>query len=141
MEFMDLIETPRVNQIKYGRQVFNEEQGQMSVQFSEGSLCLTSHHLLLTSSDRSQEIWIMHSIIDSIENTSNTSNAANTNTNTNGKDNKFQLIIKCKDFQMFIIEFSVLSQCMSVFKSLDALSNISKSCFCFDFFIYSFSFI
>ncbi len=135
MEFMDLIETPRVNQIKYGRQVFNEELGQMSLKFSEGSLCLTSHHLLLTSSDRSQEIWIMHSIIDSIENNNN----ANNNTKEN-KDsaNKFQLIIKCKDFQVFIIEFSVLNQCMSVFKSLDALSNISKKIsliiwFCFSF--------
>lgn len=113
MEFMDLIETPRVNNIKYCRQVYNEEQGAVSLQFVEGSLCLTSHHLIFSSQINKQEIWIVHSMIDSIE--------------SKIRDpNKNQLIIKCKDFQIFLIDFPMLSQLQSVAKSLDALSNISK---------------
>lgn len=114
MEFMDLIETPRVDNIRYCRQIYNEEQGQVSTQFVDGSLCLTSHHLIFSSKNTKQEIWIMHSLIDSLE-----SKIRDNNT-------KFQLILKCKDFRVFIIEFPVLNQLQSVVKSLDALSNISN---------------
>ena len=43
------------------------------------------------------------------------------------KDIKNQLVIKCKNFQIFLIDFNNSNVCMSIHKSLDLLSNLSKT--------------
>ena len=111
---MDLIETPRVDNVKFCEAVFREEQNQTQNQLFEGSLCLTCHHFIFSFNDKTtKEIWVLYSLIDSIEAKKDTVN-------------KFQLIIKCKNFKQLIIEFANLSNMQSVQRSLESLSNISK---------------
>ena len=109
---MDLIETPRVENVKYCEVVYEEDKNQKSNQFNDGRLCLTCHHLIFSFNDqKSKEIWILYSSIDSIE--------------PKVKETKYQLLIKSKDFKITIIEFSNLNNLQSVQRSLEALSNIS----------------
>ena len=42
------------------------------------------------------------------------------------KDIRNQLVVKCKNFQIFLIDFSNTNVCLSINKSLDLLSNLSK---------------
>jgi hypothetical protein len=111
MEFMDLIEIPRIDGIKYCRHIYNNHD-QAGAQFVECTLCLTSHHLIFKS--KKDELWIMHSNIDLLEMKLRENNT------------RFQLIIKCKDFQIITVEFNQLNHLQSIFKSLDALSNITS---------------
>ena len=136
MEFMEWIEIPRVDNIKLTRQIFDSLQNQMLTQTLDGSLCLTSHHLLFSpkSSQKDEEIWvwfrmfkivsilyfysncwnkikILHSMIDALE--------------TKIRETKNQLLLKCKNFQTFLIDFNNTSTCLSINKSLDLLSNLS----------------
>jgi hypothetical protein len=59
MEFMDLIEIPRVDNVKYCK-ILIDEQKQQTTPFNDGSLCLTSHHLIFSPKDRhkNKEIWV-----------------------------------------------------------------------------------
>lgn len=43
------------------------------------------------------------------------------------RETKFQILLKCKDFRIYLIDFPSIYHCQGVFKSLDALSNISKN--------------
>ena len=54
----------------------------------------------------------MHTLIDSLE--------------QKIRETKFQLIMKIKNFQIFVLEFPSLYVCQSVCKSLESLSNLSK---------------
>lgn len=59
MEFAELIKTPRVDGVVLHRPF------KPTV---EGTLCLTGHHLILSSrQDNIEELWLLHSNIDSIE--------------------------------------------------------------------------
>ena len=113
MEFMDWIEIPRVDNVKFTRQTFDTIQNQLTSQILDGSICLTSHHLLFTTKQnkKDEEIWILHSLIDSLE--------------PKIRETKFQLVIKCKNFQIYQIDFPSLNYCHSIYKSLEGLSNLS----------------
>lgn len=59
MEFAELIKTPRVDGVVLHRPFMPTV---------EGTLCLTGHHLILSSrQDNIEELWLLHSNIDSIE--------------------------------------------------------------------------
>lgn len=59
MEFAELIKTPRVDGAVLHRPFMPTV---------EGTLCLTGHHLILSSrQDNTEELWLLHSNIDSIE--------------------------------------------------------------------------
>jgi hypothetical protein len=45
------------------------------------------------------------------------------------KDIRNQLVVKCKNFQIFLIDFLNTNVCLSINKSLDLLSNLSKKCY------------
>ena len=112
MEFMDLIEIPRVDNVKY-YQLYSDEKHQRTNSFIDCSLCLTSHHLIFSAKEKSnKEVWIQHSLIDSLD--------------SKVRETKFQIVLKCKDFKMFLVDFPSLYSCQSITKSLEALSNISK---------------
>lgn len=120
MEFMDLIEIPRVDNVKYCKMLI-DEQKQMMNQFCDGSLCLTSHHLIFSPKEKvNQEIWIQHSLIDLLE--------------PKIRETKFQVVLKLKNFQMYLIDFPGLYACQSITKSLSALSNITSENMRFPFF-------
>lgn len=59
MEFAELIKTPKVDGVVLHRPF---------MPIVEGTLCLTGHHLILSSrQDNTEELWLLHSNIDSIE--------------------------------------------------------------------------
>ena len=60
MEFMDWIEIPRVDNIKFTRQAFDNIQNQIVSQTLDGTLCMTSHHLIFSpkSNLKDEEIWV-----------------------------------------------------------------------------------
>jgi hypothetical protein len=60
MEFMDWIEIPRVDNIKLTRQIFDTSQNQLTTQVLDGTICLTSHHLIFSSKSnlKDEEIWV-----------------------------------------------------------------------------------
>lgn len=60
MEFAELIKTPRADNVVLHRPFY---------QAVEGTLCLTGHHLIFSSRrhDNAEELWLLHSNIDSIE--------------------------------------------------------------------------
>lgn len=59
MEFAELIKTPRADGVVLHRPFMPTV---------EGTLCLTGHHLILSSrQDNTEELWLLHTNIDSIE--------------------------------------------------------------------------
>uniref|UniRef100_A0A8C2SR45 MTMR6-9 GRAM domain-containing protein n=1 Tax=Coturnix japonica TaxID=93934 RepID=A0A8C2SR45_COTJA len=60
MEFAELIKTPRADNAVLHRPFYPTV---------EGTLCLTGHHLIFSSrrQDNEEELWLLHSNIDSIE--------------------------------------------------------------------------
>lgn len=59
MEFVELIKTPRVDGVVLHRPFLPTV---------EGTLCLTGHHLILSSrQDNTEELWLLHANIDAIE--------------------------------------------------------------------------
>lgn len=59
MEFAELIKTPRVDNVVLHRPFYPAV---------EGTLCLTGHHLILSSrQDNTEELWLLHSNIDAID--------------------------------------------------------------------------
>ena len=112
MEFMDLIEIPRVDNVKYCK-ILIDDQKQLVNQFIDGSLCLTSHHLIFSPKEKAnKEIWIQHNLIDQLE--------------LKNKETKYQIILKCKDFQQYLVDFPSSYACLSIHRSLEALSNITS---------------
>lgn len=45
------------------------------------------------------------------------------------RETKFQILLKCKDFRVYLIDFPSVYHCQGIYKSLDALSNISMFTF------------
>lgn len=94
----------------------------------EGTLCITGHHLILSSRKEqcSRELCILQQSIDHIEidkrtnkqndTTSTTINNINTSTN--------QLIIKCKDFRIIHLEIKNIEDFNLLYKTLTNLFNI-----------------
>lgn len=63
MDFMGLIEIPRVDNVRIEYQQFVENSSnQIKTENIEGSICLTSHHLIFSpknqSAERKKEIWV-----------------------------------------------------------------------------------
>lgn len=117
---MDLIEIPRVDNVKY-YQLYSDEKRQRTNSFIDCSLCLTSHHLIFSAKEKSnKEVWIQHSLIDSLD--------------SKVRETKFQIVLKCKDFKMFLVDFPSLYSSQSIARSLEALSNITSENMKFPFF-------
>jgi len=119
---MDLIEIPRVDNVRYGQYFPDVNKQSIYNKLCDGSICLTSHHLIFSPKDKSEtnyynkEILVQHCLIDTIE----------SKIRDNQTKSVFQIILKCKNFQMFLVDFPNLYACNSIVRSLEALSNISK---------------
>lgn len=71
MDFMGLIEIPRVDNVRIEYQQFSENSSnQIKTESVEGSLCLTSHHLIFSPKNpadmKNKEIWVIHLFLKSI---------------------------------------------------------------------------
>uniref|UniRef100_A0A8C6BWT3 Myotubularin-related protein 9 n=1 Tax=Monodon monoceros TaxID=40151 RepID=A0A8C6BWT3_MONMO len=97
MEFAELIKTPRVDNVVLHRPFYPAV---------EGTLCLTGHHLILSSrQDNTEELWLLHSNIDAI-------------------DKRFvgplgTIIIKCKDFRIIQLDIPGMEECLNIASSIE----------------------
>ncbi|XP_075716989.1 myotubularin-related protein 9 [Rhinoderma darwinii] len=112
MEFAELIKTPRVDKVLLHRP-FHPTVG--------GTLCLTGHHLILSSrQDNSEELWLLHSNIDSIEKRFVGSSGT--------------ITIKCKDLRILQLEITGMDECLNVASSIEALSTLDSITLMYPFF-------
>lgn len=62
MDFMNLIEIPRVDNVRLEYQTFSENtSNQTRAEIVDGSICLTSHHLIFLpkqANEKCKEIWV-----------------------------------------------------------------------------------
>ncbi|KAL7987196.1 hypothetical protein Chor_006115 [Crotalus horridus] len=109
MEFAELIKTPRADNVVLHRPFYPAV---------EGTLCLTGHHLIFSSrrQDNVEELWLLHSNIDSIE-------------------KRFigflgTIIIKCKDLRIIQLDISGMEESLNIASSIETnewrLSYINK---------------
>lgn len=112
MEFAELIKTPRVDNVVLHRPFYPAV---------EGTLCLTGHHLILSSrQDNTEELWLLHSNIDAI-------------------DKRFvgslgTIIIKCKDFRIIQLDIPGMEECLNIASSIEALSTLDSVTLMYPFF-------
>uniref|UniRef100_A0A4W3JDJ7 Myotubularin-related protein 9 n=1 Tax=Callorhinchus milii TaxID=7868 RepID=A0A4W3JDJ7_CALMI len=112
MEFAELIKTPRVDGAVLHRPFLPRV---------EGTLCLTGHHLILSSrQDSSEELWLLHSDIDSI-------------------DKRFAgplgtITIKCKDLRIIQLDIPGMEECLNIASSIEALSTLDSTTLMYPFF-------
>ncbi|XP_069584481.1 myotubularin-related protein 9 [Ranitomeya imitator] len=112
MEFAELIKTPRVDKVLLHRP-FHPTVG--------GTLCLTGHHLILSSrQDNSEELWLLHSNIDSIEKRFIGSSGT--------------ITIKCKDLRIIQLEITGMDESLNVASSIEALSTLDSITLMYPFF-------
>lgn len=112
MEFAELIKTPRVDKVVLHRP-FHPPVG--------GTLCLTGHHLILSSrQDSSEELWLLHSNIDSIEKRFVGSSGT--------------ITIKCKDLRIIQLEITGMDECINIASSIEALSTLEIISLMYPFF-------
>ncbi|KAF7490996.1 Myotubularin-related protein 9 [Sarcoptes scabiei] len=107
MEFFDLIRTPKLDGV-----VLTDTFQNRIV----GTLCITSHHLIISSRSRSDsnELFLLHSMIDVVERKPN-------QTSTGGV-----LVLKCKNFRILYIEIHGSIEFNNISSSIELLSNLNE---------------
>lgn len=110
MEFADLIKTPKLDG------VFLHDHLHATV---EGTLCITGHHLLLSArQENSQELWLLHKNIDSVEKKP----VMVQNMVMGGI-----ITLKCKDLRIISLEIKYAKEYFNVAASLEALSSLHNA--------------
>lgn len=119
MEFADLISTPKLDDVL------------MHAPFQKplnGTLCVTGHHLILSSrNDESEELWLLHQCIDIAEKKPNTTNSSN-------YQNGGSIILKCKDFRILQLDIQSTEEFLNVYASIERLSNLDNAFSLYPFF-------
>ncbi|XP_031437877.1 myotubularin-related protein 9 [Clupea harengus] len=112
MEFAELIKTPRVDGVVLHRPF---------MPLVEGTLCLTGHHLILSSrQDNTEELWLLHANIDAIEKRFVGSSGS--------------IIVKCKDLRTIQMDIPGMEECLNVASSIEALSTLDSVSLKYPFF-------
>ncbi|NXA22716.1 MTMR9 protein, partial [Ibidorhyncha struthersii] len=113
MEFAELIKTPRADNVVLHRPFYPAV---------EGTLCLTGHHLIFSSrrQDNAEELWLLHSNIDSIE--------------KRFVGSLGTIIIKCKDLRIIQLDIPGMEECLNIASSIEALSTLDSVTLMYPFF-------
>uniref|UniRef100_A0A8C2D7F2 Myotubularin-related protein 9 n=1 Tax=Cyprinus carpio TaxID=7962 RepID=A0A8C2D7F2_CYPCA len=112
MEFAELIKTPRVDGVVLHRPFMPTV---------EGTLCLTGHHLILSSrQDNTEELWLLHANIDSIE--------------KRFVGSLGTIIVKCKDLRVIQLDIPGMEECLNIASSIEALSTLDSVSLMYPFF-------
>ncbi|NWV12516.1 MTMR9 protein, partial [Ptilonorhynchus violaceus] len=113
MEFAELIKTPRADNVVLHRPFH---------QAVEGTLCLTGHHLIFSSrrNDNAEELWLLHSNIDSIE--------------KRFVGSLGTIVIKCKDLRIIQLDIPGMEECLNIASSIEALSTLDSVTLMYPFF-------
>ncbi|XP_003228769.2 myotubularin-related protein 9-like [Anolis carolinensis] len=113
MEFAELIKTTKVDNV-----VFSHP----GLEPVAGTLCITSHHLLLSGSreQNQTELWLLIRNVDAIE--KRLANAS------------CSLTLKCKDLKVLQLEIPGMEECLNVASSIEALSSVESVMMMYPFF-------
>ncbi|XP_074656633.1 myotubularin-related protein 9-like [Tubulanus polymorphus] len=112
MEFVEFIKTPKVDNVVMRRPF------KPSV---EGTLCITGHHLFLSSrQDHKEELWLLHKNVDCVEKRLQGSVGV--------------LTLRCKDFTFLSLDIPSVEDCLNVASSIEQLSNIENINLSYPFF-------
>ncbi|XP_074412023.1 myotubularin-related protein 9-like isoform X2 [Zonotrichia albicollis] len=112
MEFSELIKTATVEDVLLSR------QGLPAVR---GTLCITSHHLLLSSCPRGElELWLLIRNVDAVEKRVCGSSGT--------------ITLRCKDLQVLQLEIPGMEQCLNIASSIEALSSVDSVMMLYPFF-------
>ncbi|XP_032808695.1 myotubularin-related protein 9 isoform X2 [Petromyzon marinus] len=103
MEFVELIKTPKVEGVVLERPCAAP---------LEGTLCLTGHHLIVSSRrEHAEEMWLRLSSIDAVEKRF----AGTVGT----------LTIKCKDLRIILLHIPGMEECHNIASSIEVLSTLT----------------
>ncbi|NXA09414.1 MTMR9 protein, partial [Sapayoa aenigma] len=113
MEFAELIKTPRADNVVLHRPFHAAV---------EGTLCLTGHHLIFSSrrDDNAEELWLLHSNIDSSE--------------KRFVGSLGTIVIKCKDLRIIQLDIPGMEECLNIASSIEALSTLDSVTLLYPFF-------
>ncbi|KAM6272002.1 LOW QUALITY PROTEIN: myotubularin-related protein 9 [Spheniscus humboldti] len=112
MEFAELIKTPRADNVVLHRPFYLAVEG----------TCLTGHHLIFSSrrQDNAEELWLLHSNIDSIE--------------KRFVGSLGTIIIKCKDLRIIQLDIPGMEECLNIASSIETLSTLDSVTLMYPFF-------
>ncbi|NXP17117.1 MTMR9 protein, partial [Scytalopus superciliaris] len=113
MEFAELIKTPRADNVVLHRPFHAAV---------EGTLCLTGHHLIFSSRrrDNAEELWLLHSNIDSCE--------------KRFVGSLGTVVIKCKDLRIIQLDIPGMEECLNIASSIEVLSTLDSVTLMYPFF-------
>nr|XP_030146506.3 myotubularin-related protein 9-like isoform X1 [Taeniopygia guttata] len=112
MEFSELIKTATVEDVLLAR------PGLPAVR---GTLCITSHHLLLSSQPRGDlQLWLLIRNVDAVEKRVCGSSGS--------------ITLRCKDLQVLQLEIPGMEECLNIASSIQALSSVDSVMLLYPFF-------
>ncbi|XP_074832762.1 myotubularin-related protein 9-like isoform X2 [Carettochelys insculpta] len=117
MEFAELIKTAKVENVQLSCPQLPPVRG---------TLCITSHHLLLSSQPGANEeqgpleLWLLIRNVDSVE--KRVANSMGT------------ITLKCKDLKVLQLEIPGMEECLNIASSIEALSSVDSVMMMYPFF-------
>uniref|UniRef100_A0A8C8RKA4 Myotubularin phosphatase domain-containing protein n=1 Tax=Pelusios castaneus TaxID=367368 RepID=A0A8C8RKA4_9SAUR len=117
MEFAELIKIAKVENVQLSC------PGLLPV---KGTLCITSHHLLLSSQPGGNgeqgmvELWLLLRNIDAVEKRVASSSGS--------------ITLKCKDLKVLQLEIPGMEECLNISRSIEALSSVESVMMMYPFF-------
>ncbi|XP_029427629.1 myotubularin-related protein 9-like isoform X2 [Rhinatrema bivittatum] len=115
MELSELIKTTQVDNVLLSRPLGPPVKG---------TLCITSHHLLLSpqpgEGEEELELWLLHRNVDAIEKRFASSSGT--------------ITLKCKDLQLLRLDIPGMEECLNIANSIEALSSLDSVMLMYPFF-------
>ncbi|XP_053123986.1 myotubularin-related protein 9-like isoform X3 [Hemicordylus capensis] len=137
MEFAELIKTATVDGVVLSCP---------GIQPVRGTLCITSHHLLLSSQRRGDgeqsriELWLLIRNVDALEKSvQNLSWFQSSWTNGSPRETRLTnasgtITLKCKDLKVLQLEIPGMEECLNIARSIEALSSVESVMMTYPFF-------
>ncbi|XP_041436691.1 uncharacterized protein LOC100101282 isoform X2 [Xenopus laevis] len=136
MELSDLIQTAQVENVR----VWCPLKPPMM-----GTLCVSSHHLLLCDASVSEgsrgkdiaELWLLHCAVDKVEKSvQNIGQLQNTQTGQEmeGKSGSGTVTLRCKDLRVIHMEIPGMEETLNIARSVQALSSLDSVTLSYPFF-------
>ncbi|XP_067389900.1 myotubularin-related protein 9-like isoform X2 [Emydura macquarii macquarii] len=137
MEFAELIKIAKVENVQLSG------PGLLPV---KGTLCITSHHLLLSSQPGGSgeqgmvELWLLIRNIDAVEKSvqnlgwHQTSRTNSFHQETRVASSSGTITLKCKDLKVLQLEIPGMEECLNITSSIEALSSVDSVMMMYPFF-------
>ncbi|XP_050788383.1 myotubularin-related protein 9-like isoform X1 [Gopherus flavomarginatus] len=137
MEFAELIKTAKVE---------NVQLSCPGLPPIKGTLCITSHHLLLSSQPGGNgeqgtvELWLLIRNVDAVEKSvQNLGWYQTSRTNSSHRETRIAsslgtITLKCKDLKVLQLEIPGMEECLNIASSTEALSSVDSVMMMYPFF-------